>query len=199
LDFELFKQALDLVKNKEHLTLEGFKKIISIRASMNVGLPYELKKSFPYILPVNRPRTQSIINYDPYWLAGFTSTASAFGFASPTQKEDYFLIKKFFKSKTKLGVALRLVFQLVKHARDDKLMKSLIVYFGCGNIYTSNDAAFVYQVSKFSDIYDKIIPFFNKQIIKGVKLMDYIDSCQVAELMKNKAHTTQNGLANISK
>jgi len=44
LDFELFKQALDLVKNKEHLTLEGFKKIISIRASMNVGLPYELKK-----------------------------------------------------------------------------------------------------------------------------------------------------------
>ena len=36
-DFELFKQALDLVKNKEHLTLEGFKKIISIRASINLG------------------------------------------------------------------------------------------------------------------------------------------------------------------
>jgi len=99
-------------------------------------------------MPVNRPITQSIINYDPYWLAGFTSSASAFGLCSPTQKEGSFLIKKF-KSKTKLGVALRLVFQLVQHARDEKLMKSLIVYFGCGNIYTSNDAAFVYQVSKF--------------------------------------------------
>jgi hypothetical protein len=33
-------------------------------------------------------------------------------------------------------------------------MKSLIVYFGCGNI-----TVVVYQVSKFSDIYDKIIPF----------------------------------------
>jgi len=65
-----------------------------------------------------------------------------------TSAEASFLIKKI-KSKTKLGVTLRLVFQLVQHARDEKLMKSLIVYFGCGNIYTSKDAAFVYQVSKF--------------------------------------------------
>jgi LAGLIDADG endonuclease len=77
-------------------------------------------------------------------------------------------------------------------------MTSLIVYFGCGNIYNSNDAAFVYQVSKFSDIYDKRIPFFNKHHIQGVKLMDYLDWCQVAELMKNKAHTTQKGLENIN-
>jgi hypothetical protein len=55
--------ALDLVQIKEHLTLEGFKKIISIRASMNLGLPEELKKSFPEIMPVNRPIIKSIINY----------------------------------------------------------------------------------------------------------------------------------------
>jgi hypothetical protein len=87
----------------------------------------ELKTSFPDIMPVNRPIIKSIINYDHYWLAGFTSA------------EGSFLIKNF-KSKTKLGVALILVFQLVQHARVEKLMKSLIVYFGCGNIYTSNDA-----------------------------------------------------------
>ena len=184
-DFELFKQALDLVQNKEHLTTEELKKIISIRASINLGLPDELKTSFPEIMPVNRPIIKNIINYDPYWLAGFTSA------------EGSFLIK-IFKAKTKLGVAVRLVFQLVQHARDEQLMKSLIVYFGCGNIYKSNEAAFVYQVSKFSDIYDKIIPFFNKHQIQGVKLMDYLDWCQVAELMKNKAHTTQKGLENIN-
>ena len=33
-------------------------------------------------MPVNRPIIQSIINYDPYWLAGFTSA------------EGYFLKKK---------------------------------------------------------------------------------------------------------
>ena len=40
---------------------------------MNLGLPDELKTSFPDIMPVNRPIIMSIINYDPYWLAGFTS------------------------------------------------------------------------------------------------------------------------------
>ena len=154
---------------------------------MNLGLPDELKTSFPDFMSVDRLIIKSIINYDPYWLAGLTTA------------EGSFLIK-IFNSKTKLGVALRLVFQLVQHARDDKIMKSLIVSFGCGNIYTSNDAAFVFQVSKFSDIYDKIIPFFNKHQIQSVKLMEYLYWCQVAELMKNKAHTPpgQKGLENIN-
>ena len=46
IDFELFKEAITLIKNKEHLTLEGFNKIISIRASMNLGLPESLKEVF---------------------------------------------------------------------------------------------------------------------------------------------------------
>jgi hypothetical protein len=32
-DFLLFKEAFKLIKNKEHLTIEGFNKIISIRAA----------------------------------------------------------------------------------------------------------------------------------------------------------------------
>lgn len=34
-DYELFKQIYELIKSKEHLTIEGIKKIIMIRASMN--------------------------------------------------------------------------------------------------------------------------------------------------------------------
>jgi hypothetical protein len=45
---------------------------------MNLGLPDELKTSFPEIMPVNRPRIKSIINYDPYWLAGFTTAEGYF-------------------------------------------------------------------------------------------------------------------------
>ena len=41
-----------------------------------------------------------------------------------TSAEGSFLIK-IIKAKTKLGEALRLVFQLVQHARDEKKMKSL--------------------------------------------------------------------------
>ena len=34
-DYELFKQAFCIIKNKEHLTAEGVSKLVNIRASMN--------------------------------------------------------------------------------------------------------------------------------------------------------------------
>jgi hypothetical protein len=53
-DFELFKQIIIMMKNKEHLTREGILKIIAIRASMNLGLSNVLKTSFPDIIPISR-------------------------------------------------------------------------------------------------------------------------------------------------
>ena len=46
-DFELLKQVFYLILKKEHLTIEGFQKIVGIKASMNRGLSYELKVAFP--------------------------------------------------------------------------------------------------------------------------------------------------------
>jgi hypothetical protein len=66
-------QAFNLIQNKEHLTEEGLRKIVAIKASLNLGLSEELKAAFPKILPVMRP---SVLNYniqDPHWFAGFTS------------------------------------------------------------------------------------------------------------------------------
>jgi len=42
-DYQLFKQAVELVKSKDHLTIEGLHKIISIRASIKKGWSGEWK------------------------------------------------------------------------------------------------------------------------------------------------------------
>jgi len=58
-DYQLFKQAFLLIDNKEHLTEEGSaaqKKLVAIRASMNLGNSVALKAAFPDIIPVTRPR-----------------------------------------------------------------------------------------------------------------------------------------------
>ena len=57
-DYELFKQAFYIVKNKEHLTMEGLHNIVAIKASMNTGLSNELKAAFPNVVPVKRPRVK---------------------------------------------------------------------------------------------------------------------------------------------
>jgi len=54
-DYLLFKQALSLISNKEHLTIEGLNKLIAIKASINLGLSDQLKEAFPKVVPLNRP------------------------------------------------------------------------------------------------------------------------------------------------
>jgi hypothetical protein len=65
-DFVLFKQALDLINNKEHLTIQGLKKLVAFKASLNLGLSLELTKSFPTIVPVPRPLVEDQVIKDPY-------------------------------------------------------------------------------------------------------------------------------------
>ena len=69
-DFLLFSQIFNLIDQKEHLTPSGLHKIVSIKASMNLGLSESLKGAFPNITPVQRPirsaEELSNSNCDPY-------------------------------------------------------------------------------------------------------------------------------------
>ena len=51
----LFKQVIELMQNKAHLTPEGLQKIINIKSSMNLGISDELKFNFINTVPVKRP------------------------------------------------------------------------------------------------------------------------------------------------
>jgi len=54
-DFEIFKQIIELINNKEHMTLIGLQKIVNLKASLNTGNSDELKTAFPDTIPVVRP------------------------------------------------------------------------------------------------------------------------------------------------
>jgi len=44
-----------------------------------------------------------------------------------------------------------------------------------------------------------MIPLFNKHKIIGIKLLNYLDFCKVAELINKKDHLTREGLEQIRK
>lgn len=54
-DYLLFKKCFNLIKLQEHLTEEGLLKLIGIKASLNLGLPLNLKEAFPKVEQYNRP------------------------------------------------------------------------------------------------------------------------------------------------
>jgi len=64
-DYSLFKQAYLLLIDKEHLTQEGLRKIIAIKASINNGLSEALKEAFTDIIPAMKPKRDSILISNP--------------------------------------------------------------------------------------------------------------------------------------
>ena len=187
-DYELFKQVVELYRTKHHLTTEGLNRLIAIKASLNLGLSDKLKEAFPKVVPVNRPIVTNQNIPDPMWLAGFTSAEGCFLVIVRPSKTIY------------LGYQTFLRFQITQHIRDRFLITNIINYLGCGRLREGKNVKFLdIEVQKLSDINDKIIPFFNKYTILGVKSLDFADFSKVADLMKDKSHLNQKGLDKIRK
>ena len=69
---------------------------------------------------------------------------------------------------------VQLVFEITQDKRDVKLMQSLISLFHCGSLY-KNRESFYFLVTKLEYLILKIIPFFQKYRIHGVKALDFAD------------------------
>lgn len=168
-DYLLFRKVVMMMKRREHLTVEGLQKIVNIRATLNKGLTPILKDAFPSSVPVPRPlqvenerRTPSL---HPQWVAGFTSGDGCFKVSIRESKA------------CKVGSRVIIIFILNQHIRDEgasSLIKSLVNLFGCGQTYSYKDYI-EFRCQSFLDNYDKILPFFRKYPILGVKSQDFND------------------------
>ena len=182
-DYVLFKKAYELINNKQHLTMDGLLKLIALKASSNWGMNQNLKEAFPNIVPITRTQTYSKIP-SPEWLLGFVSG------------EGNFFIRWMNSSTYKLGYQVGLRFQITQHSKDKLLMENIVNYFGCGYLSVRN-SIIDYRLTKFSDIVEKIIPFFDKYPVLGVKQKDFEDFKLVASIISDKKHLTEEGLLKI--
>lgn len=208
LDFRLFKEALQLFINKEHLTAEGLIRMASIKASINTGLSDSLKEAFPTTtklidpssLPISHPypSTRDYRGVDglidvkqgkslnPYWVVGFTEAEGCF----------FVIIQQ---DKVKGLHQIKIGYQVSQHIRDLSLIKSLKDFFGCGRTEPCGKAAISFRVSKFSHLSEVIVPFFENYPLLGSKLKDFRDWKGITKLIASKAHLTPEGLNEIKR
>jgi hypothetical protein len=162
-DFRLFNKIVEHMNNKAHLNIDGFKEIINIKASLNLGLSVNLKSEFDTITPVFRHEINTEKITDPNWVTGFVNGEGTFDV-------------KIYSSKNKIGQAVQLRFRISQHERDIKLMQLLIKYLDCGQIEKhSKNSAVALVVTKFSDNTEKIKPFFDLYPLVGIKQFDFKD------------------------
>jgi hypothetical protein len=186
-DYTLFKDGVQLIKDKEHLNKQGFNKVLCIRDSMNLGLSEELKFNFPDIKAISKPLRRplpNISNINSNWIAGLASGDGCFHIS--------------IRNSSRMGKSVVLKFHIVQDSKDIELMEMLISTLGCGRIELMlKQSAVYFVVVNFKDIFEKIVPLFNKYPIKGVKALDFSDFKKVVGLMHNKEHLTEQGLYKI--
>ena len=204
-DYLLFKEAVMIMKRGEHLTVSGLQAIINLRPTLNKGLTPALIEAFPDTVAVPRPQVdnKNIQSIDPQWVAGFTSGDGTFIVSirdlkfSQTPPTSQLACAPMLEERKADG-RVSLTFALIQHSRDELFMKSLVDYFGFGKAYTYKSYT-EFKCRSFADNFEKVIPFFQKYPILGVKSLDFADWCKVAKLINNKAHLTKEGFKNIRK
>jgi len=186
-DYLLFKKIVLSMLNKEHNFLEGIKKIVNLRASLNLGLSSDLNKAFPKTIPTKKLESYSKCNtvynnLHPEWVAGFS-----------TGESNFFIAVQ--ESKTKSGLSVSLRFSIGQHSRDLILLKGLFNLFGGGTVVNYKKRALCeFVVTKIDLIIQYVIPFFNKHVILGSKHLDFLDFKNAAYIIKNKEDLNENGI-----
>ena len=183
-DYLLFKQAITIIKNKEHLSIEGLLKLVGIKATLNWGLSDKFKESFPTAKAVVRPsviyNTLNVKINNLNWIRGFIEAEGSFQVITQNSSR----------------VSLR--FSLTQDIKDEVLLKDIVTYLNYGRYYKTprrNEGQFL--VTVFSDINDKLIPFLKEYPLLGTKKEDYLDFVEIAKLIKSKVHLTNEGLERI--
>lgn len=72
-------------------------------------------------------------------------------------------------------------------------------FFGCGRLEPCGKAAVSFRITKFKDITETVIPFFDNCPLLGSKLKDFKDWKKITKLMASKAHLTPEGLNEIKR
>jgi hypothetical protein len=181
---------MDMIENKEHLTKQGFLKILSIKNVFPKGLSNKITELYPNVELYDKPKFKFNINpLNPYWIAGFVQADATFGLNITKQ------------SKMTLGYTSQSQFRITQHYRDIFVLKKIIQTLKCENLVrpSINRNEFNISVANLKDLTDIIIPFFENYSLYGAKLLDFNDFCKGIYIIGNKGHLNIEGLNKLKR
>ena len=88
-------------------------------------------------------------------------------------------------------------FTVVQHQRDVQLLHALKDFFGCGVVRTNHGDRMAYRVRGMDHLSEKIVPFFEKHLLRSKKAIDFLKFRDVVLLMKQGVHLKPEGIEQI--
>ena len=122
---------------------------------------------------------------DAQWIVGFVDGEGCFHVSINPHPE------------MSAGVQVLPEFTVVQHERDVQVLHALKAYFGCGVVRKNNGDRMAYRVRGHEHLSKKIVPFFEKHLLKSRKRVDFIKFRDIVILMSRGDHLTSEGLERI--
>jgi hypothetical protein len=126
------------------------------------------------------------------WLVGFVDG------------EGCFSCPIFRNRSMKLGWQVQPCFTVVQGESSHRVLEDMASFFGCGNVYVNRrkdnhrEDLFRYHVSRFGDLRDVIVPFFEAHALRTAKRENFAKFAEIIELMTLRRHLTVPGLIEIA-
>lgn len=222
IDFLLWSKVVEIILNKDHLTKEGFLKVLSYYASINKGVSKKVSKYYPDILAADVPIINLPEKLNSQWVSGFVGgdggfsiyvrSANDYALNPSTQGQD--------PGSGPRGEKVYCRFHITQHSKDLKLMQMFVQFFGCGKVDVRSNICtplsqspkggyrrspggtppkgrcdFIIQDTSF--LLEKVVGHFDLYPLINLKHEDYLCFKQALLLIKEKRHLTREGLDKI--
>lgn len=129
---------------------------------------------------------------DPYQVSGFIVGEGCF-YLDVSRDPSY-----------NCGFQSRLCFEIELRDDDEDILHEVKRHLGCGNVYRLQYAKYhkwkphvKFRTSNFKDIYEKVIPFFKRYPLFGMKERNFKIFCEAAEIIKRDEHKTSEGIKKL--
>lgn len=179
-DYLLWKEIVMQKQSGNHLTLEGYKRCLSLKASLNKGLSFSLIQNFGPIVEIERPQVVQPKNLDPHWQSGFTAGDGSF----------FICISK--NKNCKTGYQVQASLNIGQHLRDNDQLKKIRCFFNCGQVYEDR-----FALKNKKEIKKIIIPHYLTYPLMNRKALQFQIWCEIINQIDKGTHLSFEGLQKI--
>jgi hypothetical protein len=126
------------------------------------------------------------------WLVGFVDGEGCF--SCPVYRQ----------RSMRLGWQVQPAFVVVQGASSRDVLEEMVPFFGCGKVYLNRrhdnhrEHLYRYYVSRFGDLRDVIVPFFQANPLRTAKRDNFAKFARIIELMDLRRHLELSGLIEIA-
>ena len=133
---------------------------------------------------VGDPNSEYKLN--PYWIAGFIDGEGCFHVGISKHPE------------LRFGHQILPELTVVQHKRDIDLLYRLKSTMNCGVVRRNHDDRYCWRVRKLENLYNIILPFFEKYALCSKKRIEFFRFAKVVRMLIEKKHLTKDGFHRVA-